>query len=177
MVLCLATPGTCARVLVTSWVCTYVCMCGVWCAMRCAALTGVPPAQDGSAEGTVLLTSHQVLLRPRQVHPLLPVDGHANSVSEMGRRVPHLHRPGTLPSQVGPPPAHGTAEEVKGKGWVRIEVGGEASACPEVLTPSSSSSRARRPPAPPQLPDTQSPVRPPLRHPQQDLMGEERLLY
>ena len=32
------------------------------CAVRRAALTGVPPAQDGGADGAVLLSRHEVLL-------------------------------------------------------------------------------------------------------------------
>ena len=51
--------GLCRLCCVDVCVCVYV--CGE-CAVRCAALTGVPPAQDGGADGAVLLSRHEVLL-------------------------------------------------------------------------------------------------------------------
>ena len=49
--------GTCVHSMVS---CVWR-MCGE-CAVRCVALTGVPPAQDGGADGAVLLSRHEVLL-------------------------------------------------------------------------------------------------------------------
>ena len=42
-------------------VCVRVYVCGE-CAVRCVALTGVPPAQDWGADWAVLLSRHEVLL-------------------------------------------------------------------------------------------------------------------
>ena len=98
------------------------------------------------------------------------MDGHADVVGELSGRVPHSHLGWTSPSrQLGPPPAHGAAEGV-GEGRVWSEVGGAASACPDVLT-SSPSSRAGPPPAPTELPDTRQPEWPPQQHQRQDLIG------
>ena len=98
------------------------------------------------------------------------MDGHADVVGELSGRVPHSHLGWTSPSrQLGPPPAHGAAEGV-GEGWVWSEVGGAASACPDVLT-SSPSSRAGPPPAPTELPGTRQPEWPPPQHQRLDLIG------